>query len=316
MRVQRRTNPLWGVILLAGALFFAATAFNLIPAGVIDLVMRGLPALLVLAGLWFLLRDRVPFASVIALALSLALVAGMAYASFTSRASQIRTDNQIAIAELVSDEITLLRVNVATLGTDVELLPSLNRQSGIRGEFIGSFASALDINYTEAQDNTATLTINETQAGGFPRLDEVGRGTFRLELPPDLPIDVQYTGADGNLTLNMSGLSLERLNLESARGDVVITMPTYDPLFSQPDDMLGELTVRQGNLAIFIPRSVGARLELNREGSGIEPQYDPTIYNYLVGDVLEAREIVSANMVIRYTLTVPRGLIRIEVPPS
>jgi hypothetical protein len=299
--------------MLAAALVVAASAIGVIPFGVADLIARALPALLVVAGVWFILRDRMPFAGAIALGLSAVLVIGMAYASYTSRSAQVRTDNRVGVLETISPNVTLLRINIATLGTDVELLSAFTRDAGITGEFVGSIASTIEVNYTEAVDDTATLIVNETQAGGFPRLDEVGRGTFRLELPPDLPIDIQFTGGNGDLILNMGSLALERLNLESGRGDVVVSMPAYDPLFSQPEDMLGEIIVRQGDLTMFIPPAVAARLELNREGSGIEPQYDASVYNYLVGDVLEARDIIGADMVIRYTLTVPRGLIRVEV---
>jgi predicted nucleotidyltransferase len=55
-------------------------------------------------------------------------------------------------------------------------------------------------------------------------------------------------------------------------------------------------------------------LELNRFGSGIDPVFDANVYNYLVGDVLEARTIETADIVVRYTITAPRGRIRVEVP--
>jgi hypothetical protein len=55
-------------------------------------------------------------------------------------------------------------------------------------------------------------------------------------------------------------------------------------------------------------------MELDRENSGIQPQYDPNVYNYLVGDILEARNINTAQIILRYALHVPRGRIRVEVP--
>ena len=48
--------------------------------------------------------------------------------------------------------------------------------------------------------------------------------------------------------------------------------------------------------------------------AGFAPQYDPDVYNYLVGDVLEARNINTAPIVVHYSVNVPHGLIRIEVP--
>ncbi len=313
MRVQRRTNPLWGLIVLAAALFITASMLNLIPAGITDLVLRAAPALLVLAGLWLILRDRLPVGGLIALVLTAAVTGGVAVTAYNSLASQIRDENQQPISAQVSENITLLRVNIDTLDTDVELLRALDRSSGITGQFSGSTASSVLVDYTEANDDTATLVVSESQSSGFPTLDAIGRGTLRVELPPGVPIDVQFSGAAGDVVLNMSGLSLERLNVSTARGDVIVTLPTYDPLFSQPADLLGELATSNGNMTMIIPSEVRARLELNTGGSGIAPDYPPT-YNLVGGVILEANDIVGAELVVRYALTVPRGQIRIESP--
>src|SRR5262249_12283876 len=134
-----------------------------------------------------------------------------------------------------------------------------------------------------------------------------------LELPPNVPVDVEFLGQDGSIVLNMGGTALERLNVTSQRGDVVVTLPEYRPLLSAPTDSLGTINVNNGDLAIFIPSAVGARLDLER-GSSPDPQYDPNVYNFLVGDILEARNIGSAPITMNYTLRVPNGRIRVEVP--
>jgi hypothetical protein len=93
-----------------------------------------------------------------------------------------------------------------------------------------------------------------------------------------------------------------------------VTLPVYDPLGSGPEDVLGTLAVRDGDITVFIDPQMAARLELNRVGSGIDPVYDPGVYNYLVGDVLEARTIETADIVVRYNLTAPRGRITVREP--
>lgn len=315
MRIQRRTNPLWGLVLLAIAAFMAANAFGYVPAGIFDLVLRAWPVLLVFAGLSFLLRGRVPLGSVIALIASLLIVAGIGAAAYSGRASQQRTDTQQVISQPLGSDITLLRLRISTLATGVELITAPTDAAAVTGEFVGSAENSIDVAYEQgAADNAATLTLREVQPSGVPSLESIGRGTLRVEIPANVPIDVEFTGGDGDVVLNMDGLALERLNVFVTRGDLVVTLPDYQPLLADNAGPQGTLTTRDGNLAMFIPPTVAARLELNREGSGVEPQFDANLYNYLVGDVLEARAITTANVVIRYTLTVPRGLIRIEVP--
>src|SRR5215207_7978029 len=125
MRNRRRTNLLWGIVLLGIALVVVAQAFGVIPAPLYDLLTRAWPALLVLAGLASLLRGRVPLGNGIALVASIALAVGIAIYAYNSRAAERRTEQQLAIEQQVGD-LGLLRVHLNTLGTDVEILRSVD----------------------------------------------------------------------------------------------------------------------------------------------------------------------------------------------
>jgi hypothetical protein len=313
MRVKRRTNLLWGLALLGVAVVVTLKALDIVPASIFDLLARAWPALLVLAGLSIILRARVPLGSLLALIATLALAGGVAAYAFSTRATQPREDYQEPVLQAIGPSVTLLRVQIRTLATDVELLRRVGADRLVSGQFTGSTESRVEVAYNET-DVAADLIITERQANQFPMLETMGRGVLRLELPPDLPVDVELVGTDGDVTLNMNGLAVERLNLDLLRGDALVTLPVYDPLGSGPGDSLGTLAARQGNMTLFIDPQVAARLEMNLGGSGIEPVFDPSVYNYLVGFVLEARSIDTAEIVMRYTITVPRGLITVREP--
>lgn len=310
MKVQRRTNLLWGVVFLGAAILLLLGTLGVLPAGIADLVARSWPVVLVLVGLSIFLRERVPFGSFIALVLCAGLVAGVTVAGFSSRATQERNDYQQVIDQPVGDAINLLRLQVRTLATDVELVRALDGD-GMTGQFEGSSESQVEVVYIAGDDNTATLTVTETRPNPFPLLEAMGRGRLTLELPPDLPLDVDFNAADGAVSLNMSGLALERLNLDLTKGDALITLPEYQPLGSPADAVLGALAAREGEISVYVPPGVAARFELNRGGSGQEPQYDGTLYNYLVGDILEARNFDAGTIKLRYVITAPRGLITV-----
>ena len=70
------------------------------------------------------------------------------------------------------------------------------------------------------------------------------------------------------------------------------------------------------NASLYVPPGVAARFELNRGGSAQEPSYDATLYNYLVGDILEARNFDAAETKLRYVITAPRGLITVTTTGS
>ncbi len=315
MRVARRTNLLWGLLALAVAILFLLSTLSLLPAGLSDLLVRAWPVLLVIVGLGIFLRDRVRFGSLIALVIGVGITVALAAASFSTRATQLRDDNQAPINQTIGADITLLRVEVDTLATDVEIVRSLAGGRLVGGLFSGSQESNVTVEYVENGDTTALLIVREVRPNTFPLLSAVGRGQLRLELPVDLPLDVNFNGLQGAFSLNMSGLALERLNMDAQNGSVLVTLPDYDPRGSADDATLGTLVARQGDITIFVPPNVGARLELNRGGSGIRPDFDPNIYNLLdIGEgVLEARNFDQAAIKQRYVVTAPRGQIGVAL---
>ncbi|MBZ0288429.1 MAG: hypothetical protein K8I30_12505 [Anaerolineae bacterium] len=310
MKVQRRTNLLWGLVFLASAILVLLGALGVLPLGIADLIGRAWPILLVLGGLSIFLRDRVPFGGFFALLICTALVAGVTIAAFSNRTTQERSDYQEAIAQTIGAGTNLLRAQVITLASDVELVRALDPGQA-SGQFTGSTESKVEVNYIEAADNTATLTVTETHPNQIPVLEAVGRGRLTLEFPSGVPLDVDFRALDGVVSLNMSGLSVERLNLDLQKGDALVTLPAYKPLGSPAESILGALAVRDGDITVYVPPGVAVRFELNRGGSGQEPVYDAALYNYLVGDILEARNFDSADIKLRYQITAPRGLVTI-----
>ncbi|MBZ0296868.1 MAG: hypothetical protein K8L99_30180 [Anaerolineae bacterium] len=312
MRTRRRTNLVWGLLLVALALVVVLHALGNVPEGIYDLFLRAWPVLLVFAGLSIFLRPRMALGNWLALVISVALVVGVSAMAFNARVTQQRDDYQEPVAQVVSPEVTLLRLRLDMQTADIEILPATIADRQINGLFSGSVESDLETTYSQ-EGASATLSLVESQSSAYPLLENVGRGTLRLELPPGLPLDVEIQGDSGDVLLNTSGLSIERMNLDLQEGDALVTLPAYEPLGSQGSESLGTLAVRNGDITLSIPPEVGARLELNRGGSGIEPEYDPAVYNFLVGDVLEARNIENAGITARYTVTAPRGRIRVQV---
>jgi hypothetical protein len=311
MKLPRRTNFLLGLVALGLVVLVLARALGVIPVGIDDLVNRAWPVLLVVIGLAIFLRERIRFGGIIALVLGAGLVAGLTTVAFSNRSGQMRDDYTSSINQVVGAPVNLVRIQIQMLNTDIEITRSLTERT-IQGEFVGSTESLIETTYVEAGDNTATLTILESRPNEFPLLESIGRGRFRLELPAGLPLDIGFSGQQGALSLSLNDLSVERLNVDLVAGDALVTLPEYDPLGSAPDASLGTLQARAGNITIRVPGSVGARFELNRGGSGLEPVYDSLTYNYLVGDVLEARIFETAAITQRYTIIAPRGVITLE----
>lgn len=313
MEARQRRNLLYGVMAVGVTLALLLRALDILPEGVSDMLYRAWPTLLVLLGLSLLLRDRGALGSLFALLVSAALAGGVAVTAYSSRASQPRDDQQKVIAQAVSSSITLVAVNVDVLATDVEILTT--DADVIAGEFVGSTASAIDVQYHERDNGTAEFTLIESKSDQFPLLEAVGRGRLRLQLPGDLATALAFAGDNGDVTLNLSDLALERLSLVVDQGNVLVTLPDYQPLSPNAAERPGQLGTNDGDMTIFVPPTAAARLELNRGGNDIRPQFDDTYI--LIDDgadgTLEKRNILDSDTLLYYEVTVPRGVIRLEV---
>ena len=300
---------------------FLLGALNILPTGIYNIATRSWPALLIFLGLAIALRYRVPFGSWMALALTAVMVFAVSNFAFNSRVDTLRDDKQVTIAETVSPEITLLQVNVETRDTDV-LLQAADTPRTIGGEFRGSNNSDPVINYQE-DATIATFTLTEQAASEFPVLEDIGRSELRLQIPTGVAVAIAFNGQRGTMTFDLAALNLERLNIdEVSEGDVVITLPSYNPLSPSVRENPGTWTIFNGNLRVIAPPTVGTRFILNRNTNN-EPRggqnFDEMNYRVeLAGDnfVLVSRQYESLPVQVEYRINLPQGQLTIEQPGS
>ncbi len=314
MQSSRQLNVLWGVVFVGIAAFVLLNALGNIPEGLYDIFVRVLPAVLIFAGLSIILPSRVPLGTILALIITVLVTAGVALTAFSNQSGQFQDGQQQIIDQTISDSVTLLQINIQTLDTDVEIRVSDTART-ISGEFVGSVESDLTLDYAEDAEGRGTFTFSETPLRDFPILENIGRGRLELLIPADLPLALAFDGDTGNTLLDMSTISLERLNVSSADGNIGVTLPEYMPLSPNAAEQPGNIIAENGDVTVFVPDSVSVRFELNRQGSGIDPQFDDIRYLYLVGDVLEARDYADAELSLRYIITAPSGQIAIESLP-
>jgi uncharacterized protein YebE (UPF0316 family) len=318
MSVQpRRKNLLFGLVALATSVLWLLRAFAVFPAYLDDLIVRAAPIVLVIVGLSLLLKNRIPLSDIVAVIIAGGLVFGIGTTAFNIRENQSRTENIITVEHELDDDIILLRIRLQSLNTDVEIARGPTGQDReVRVVYEGSTERELFENFSQDDATSATLTVNELRRNPVPMLEAVGRGSMLVELPREIPVDVQLESIDGQVLLNMSGVRLERLNLNQAAGEALVTLPRYQPIFSRPEDALGTLALDSGPMTLRVPEEVSARFDMS-DSSGGEPEYDPEIYNLLFNrDVLEARNIDNAEIVHRYSLIVSRNQLTVDIPGS
>jgi phage shock protein PspC (stress-responsive transcriptional regulator) len=230
-----------------------------IPSGIGDIIARAMPVLLILIGLGFFLRGRVPLGNIVSLVISLALVGGVATMAYGGRASQVSTDQNLTLNYPIEEAVTLFVVNVSATTTQITI-NTAPQATAVTGTFVGSLQSTITQTKTVTEQGVGEMTIAETKSADFPRLNDIGRGTLDLTLPANIPLVLNIVNQSGDVTLSLGDVQLERLTLTIAQGDAVVSLPSHNPLSLRSEERPSEFNISGGNLTLLIPQSVDARL--------------------------------------------------------
>lgn len=296
----------WPLAVIVLGVVALLLAWGNIPPALADLINRAWPIVLVLIGLVFIL-EMVPglrrFAPLVAVLICALLLGGIITAAYSSRAASQRTENVVQVQEPVGETVDALRLVIDGQTTAVEISPALaGSDPAIIAQFSGSTESQIDTTYSESDDGTATFTMREIRPEGLPLLAAVGAGQLRIEVPVDLPVALDFSNANGTVSLNLLGLELTALRVHVAAGDLLLSLP------AQGINGLSEVIAGQGNVTVFVPQDLGLQVSTG----GRTPQYEPGAY--LKDESLNAylsRDFDDLEETITLSLTV-NGDIRLE----
>ncbi|MBN2304740.1 MAG: hypothetical protein JXQ72_09700 [Anaerolineae bacterium] len=273
-----RRSTLWPVILIAVGSIWLLTVAGAFPLAVEDILLRAWPALLVLFGFDVLVgRRQVRVSrwtlnlSWVGLVLLVIVLAGVVWFAYQKQAGTLRSDNQVSFAESISTEINQIILDVSVERTTVTVAPAEGAVRDLSADFQGSNESDVTMVWVVDGD-TATLTVTESYPNAIPKLEDYGRGTLAIALPVDVPVQqFLFDGSQGDLTLNIQPLRLERLDVHLADGDITVALPAQDVL-------TGIIEARSGDLDLQVPRALALTLSLE-DGSG-EPSYEYDSFRY------------------------------------
>lgn len=323
---RRWQNILLGLAAFLIPLVFLLQSYEMLQGGLADIALRSWPAFLVFLGLSIVLRYRIQFGSVIAAIISVGLVAGMSYYAFNSRVDAPADNNRVTIivpneddhdSVEISENVTTLSVVIRTQDTDVTI--SVGEDDRVlRGEFVGSNNSDVQIDYIE-NSPSAAIEISENFVSEFPSLEDMGRGNLTLQIPPDIAVGITFAGQRvQTLNFDLAALNLEQLNLQLDEGDAFIVLPEYQALSPSVQELNGLWTVANGALRVEVPETVGAQFFLER-GVNREPNagstYDSDLYEVRLQPsdyILESLGFDEQAIKMRYRINVPSGRLQIE----
>lgn len=308
-----RNNPVLGLVTLAVSSLFLMNALG-VSFGIIDILYRVLPTVLIFLGLSLILRERIPLGGVIALAVSIALPFVIATVAISSRVGQVLDDNVVLVEQPIDADATQLILDLGALTSDVEIRTG-TQEAVVIAEFKGSREHNLQADFAIDANNFAILALDEVQDSSVSSFTAIGRGTIDVQLPPNFPVFIKLNVADGDVTLNLRDLdllSIESLNVDN--GNALITLPAYNALSLSAQNS-GVLNVIGGSLTLLVPDNLGAELFLN-QATNSRPIFDDLLY--LLEDRgsewrLLQRNYDNLSIKTSYIISVPSGTVTVEV---
>jgi len=252
-RGVRRGSLVGPVILIGLGIVFLLNNLGVLPWSVWDVIFRLWPVLLIAMGLDVLIGRRSAWGSLLALVLTLAVLAGALWLFGTG----IVTGQALAAEEIrqALDGATQAKVVIApTVGAlHVEALPeSADLVAGV--VHLGSGERVRRDFAVEDQVATFTLRSEGTfvpSAGGWG--DERG---WNLGLNPDVPLELEISLGVGQCDVDLSGLMVNDLDVDIGIGQITVVLPDEGRFRAKIEGAIGDMVV-------VIPDGLEARIRFS-----------------------------------------------------
>jgi hypothetical protein len=257
---SRQRGGLVGPIILIGlGVIFLLNNLGLLSWSIWETLLRLWPVLLVGAGLDLILGRRSVWGSLLALVLTFAILGAALWLSGTGIGigRQMRSE-EIAqplgeaeeAAVVVEPGIGTLKIEAASDSTNL-----------VEGTVRLARGEELTRSFT-VEDEAGTFLLR-TQTGSFNSF-AVGWGGQRLwnlQLSPDVPLRLETNLGLGEATLDLTGLTMDSLNVEQGLGQARILFPEEGRFEARVDGAIGQTI-------LVIPETLAARIRLDTGISG------------------------------------------------
>jgi hypothetical protein len=252
------------VILVSLGVVFLLTNFAVLPTSIWYVLLRAWPVLLIAIGVDLIIPRRTAWGSLLALVLILAVMAGGAWVSWTTSQTQISVSTQQVTESL--DGATRATVSLEPAATSLHVSPLSGSDRLISGEVRLNAGETLQRNF-DISNGTATLTLRSQGSWFTPALGPRGAG-WDLRLNSGVTLDLTVNMGAGDCTLDLSGMTLDGLNVNTAVGLTTVTLPASGRFSADIEEAIGQIVVN-------IPDGMGARIQMDAglAGRQVPPGY-------------------------------------------
>ncbi len=275
-----RRSLMWPLIVIAVGSIWLLMVAGAFPEAVGDILLRAWPALLIIFGFDVLLgRRRLRVLrwnvemSVLGFVATALLLAGVVWFAYREQADVLRTDNVQTFSESLPETVGRVRLDIVLDRTTVTVTPAQDDARLLGAVFTGSRESDVSMGWT-VEGDTGVLAVSETHPDAIPKLEDYGRGTLAVTLPPGVVVErFELDGKGGDVTIDLQPIHMEQIAVSVGSGDLTVHLP-------QVDVLQGQLRTDDGGIELLVPKGMALILKV-QDGRDPDFRYDTFQYDLL-----------------------------------
>ncbi len=263
---QRHTPSLfWPIVLIVSGILLLLSNLGYLPEPSWNLLWRLWPVILIALGLDVLIGRRSVAGAIISGVLIFVLIGGVILAVFFARNIPLLADlarRPKIEHESIShplDDIDTASVNIDFSSLRGRLTSLDDSPNLIEGEIDYHGSLIFDVTTDDERVMVDLDSVGTTTVFNF-NFDEEDRGVWDVGLHRDVAYDLNLDGGSGQLTLDLSELSITDFEFDQGSGSTELSLP-------ERSSFSGKIDGGSGRLHIQLPDDVGLRVELD-DGSG------------------------------------------------
>ncbi len=262
----RRGGLVGPVILIGLGVVFLLNNLGILSWSIWGVILRLWPILLVAAGLDLILGRRSIWGSLLALALTFAVLGAALWLSGAGAISAQSPRSEEIVQPLGDVDQAELTIDPGIGGLHIEAASdSANLVEGTV-DLASQEELAQDLT-VQGQGATFTLRTERTSFGPFVA-GSIGQRLWDLQVSPRVSLRLEADLGVGEMDLDLSDLMLESLDVELGIGQTIVTLPAEGRFTARIDGAIGQTVV-------VIPDGLAARVRLD---TGITDRQVPADY--------------------------------------
>jgi hypothetical protein len=258
--------------------------------------LRLWPILLIGAGLEVLLGRQSVWGSLVAAVILIGLIVGGIWLADTDglrpargELIDISYERGDADAAVISLEPTVGEITIGALVDSTDLM---------EGTIL--VVSNQELRRTVSQGDPAEITLTTQGSKRYGYISTHQRSTWQLGINSDVELDLEVDIAVGDVTLDLSDLTIDNVRLDFGMGRADATLPQVNGAEVMVDGGIGTVTIR-------VPEDVGARIVLD---AGLVGRTLPPGYTH-DGDTYTSPNYSRADIQVDVTIGLGIGSIRV-----